>query len=252
MLTSPSASASTVSWNPLRALPAPLPVPALIAAKLTAFLLLRHGGLAVLSPTGLAVALLTLTVFLNRAIRPACFLLGALALLSSPQAVTTFAGCLLILLALWPRRFPAWPSGLIVIYDGDCGICRRIRHALSRVDFDHLFSWQPFQSGIGDRWSIPRHQLEQRLHLIAAGRITAGFRAVKLILLYNPAFLLLVGLFLIALPVDWIWSRRLAAAILFAFFFPAFNPIGERVYLWVARNRSRLFGATCGVDTLPR
>jgi predicted DCC family thiol-disulfide oxidoreductase YuxK len=147
--------------------------------------------------------------------------------------------------------FVTWPRELIVIFDGDCGICQQIRGWMSRIDFDRTISWQTLQSGIGDRFGIPRASLEQRLHLAADGRVSSGFRACKMILLYNPAFYLVVA-FLLAAPGNGIWAswwRRIVVGLLLAFFFPLFNPIGERVYDWVARNRYRLStGGACAIE----
>ncbi len=147
--------------------------------------------------------------------------------------------------------FVTWPRELIVIFDGDCGICNRIRAWMSRFDFDHAFSWRALQSGVGDRFSLPRPALEERLHLVADSRVTSGFRACKLILLYHPAFYLIVTI-LLAAPANAAWAswwRRIVVALLLALFFPLFNPIGERVYDWVARNRYRLSsGGSCAVE----
>lgn len=145
--------------------------------------------------------------------------------------------------------FVVWPKELVVIYDGDCGICNRIRGWLERVDFDRQFTWQPLQSDAGGRWGIAREALEERLHLVADGRVSTGFRACKLIVLYNPAFLLLVAAAIAAPPNDWAWYRRAVVALLLAFFFPVFNPIGEWAYGWVARNRRRFSsGSACAVE----
>lgn len=147
--------------------------------------------------------------------------------------------------------FVIWPRELIVIFDGDCGICNRIREAMARIDFDRAFTWKQLQSGIGDRFGIARAALEERLHLAADGRVSSGFRACKLILLYHPAFYLIVTM-LLAAPANAAWAswwRRIVVALLLAFFFPLFNPIGERVYDWVARNRYRLSsGGACAIE----
>ena len=151
--------------------------------------------------------------------------------------------------------FVAWPRELIVIFDGDCGICNRIRVRLTQFDFEGAFSWRPLQSGIGNRFNIPSAALEERLHLAADGRISSGFRACKLILLYSPAFYLAVTL-LLAAPgtAAWAsWWRRILVASILAFFFPLFNPIGEFVYDWVARNRHRIStGGACAVEPAAR
>jgi predicted DCC family thiol-disulfide oxidoreductase YuxK len=70
-------------------------------------------------------------------------------------------------------------------------------------------------------------------------------------LLYHPAFYLVVAV-LLAAPGNVIWAswwRRIVVGLLLAFFFPVFNPIGELVYDWVARNRYRLSsGGACAVE----
>ena len=149
--------------------------------------------------------------------------------------------------------FAIWPRELIVIFDGDCGICNRIREWLQRLDFEGgAFAWKTLQSGVGDRFGIPRAALEERLHLAADGRVSSGFRACKLMLLYNPAFYLTVAV-LLAAPGNAAWAswwRRIVVALLLAFFFPLFNPIGERAYDWVARNRYRFSsdGGACAIE----
>ena len=150
--------------------------------------------------------------------------------------------------------FVTWPRELIVIFDGDCGICNRICEWMSRVDFEGAFTWKPLQSGVGDRFGIPRTALAERLHLAADGRVATGFRACKLILLYNPAFYLVLAVILAA-PANAAWAawwRRIVVGLALAFFFPWFNPAGERVYDWVARNRYRFSGgggdSACAVE----
>lgn len=145
--------------------------------------------------------------------------------------------------------FATWPREMTVIFDGDCGICNKIVGWLHRADFEGAFRIEPLQSGIGARWSIAREALEKRLHFVADGRVTAGFRACKLIVLYNPAFYLVVMIVLAIFHQEKSIVRMTIAALLVAFFFPLFNPIGEAVYGWVARNRY-LFsvgGAACAL-----
>ena len=147
--------------------------------------------------------------------------------------------------------FVAWPAEMIVIFDGDCGICNRIREKAMKFDFEGAFSWRALQSGIGERFGISRAALEERLHFVADGSVSSGFRACKLILLYSPAFYLVVAV-LLAAPGSAVWAswwRRIIVGLLIAFFFPLFNPIGERVYNWVAHNRHRLSNeGACAVE----
>jgi predicted DCC family thiol-disulfide oxidoreductase YuxK len=147
--------------------------------------------------------------------------------------------------------FVAWPPEMTVIFDGECGICRKIRRWMSRVDFDGAVRWEPLQSGIGARWGIGREALEESLHLVAGGRVTNGFRACKGILLYNPAFYLVATALIALAPagVAGVWWRRLFVAALIAFLLPVFNPVGEAVYRWVARNRHRFSNeGACAVE----
>ncbi len=147
--------------------------------------------------------------------------------------------------------FVDWPRELIVIFDGECGICRKIRGWMSHVDFDGAFTWATLQSGIGARWGLSEEALEQRLHLVADGKVTNGFEACKRILLYHPAFYLAAALLIAAAPggAFGAWWRRLVVAALLAFFFPLFSPIGEAVYGWVARNRRRFSNeGSCAIE----
>jgi predicted DCC family thiol-disulfide oxidoreductase YuxK len=145
--------------------------------------------------------------------------------------------------------FAVWPREMTVLYDGDCGICNRIRRALEAIDFDRAFAWKSLQSGAGGQWGITRFALEERLHLVADGRITHGFEACKRILLYSPVLYLALTVLIAAPPNTWVWWRRIVVALPLAFFFPLFRPAGEWVYDWVARNRHRFSGrGACAVD----
>ncbi|MEZ5404249.1 MAG: DUF393 domain-containing protein [Bryobacteraceae bacterium] len=140
--------------------------------------------------------------------------------------------------------FVAWPREATVIFDGECGICRKIRGWLDRVDFDGAFAWVALQSAAVARFGIAREALESRMHVVAGGRIAAGFRACKWIVLYNPA------LYVAAAAVVSIGLPRLLVAAAIAAFLPLFDPIGNAAYDWVARNRHRLGSeGSCAVDT---
>jgi predicted DCC family thiol-disulfide oxidoreductase YuxK len=144
--------------------------------------------------------------------------------------------------------FVAWPREMVVIYDGDCGICNKIRRAMERVDFERAFRWETSQSGAGDRWGIARQALNEKLHFVVDGRVTRGFHACKLILLYNPALYVVLALAIAAVPEGWSWYRRIVVGAVLAFFFPLFNPVGEWAYSVVARNRHRIGAGTCAVE----
>ena len=148
--------------------------------------------------------------------------------------------------------FVAWPREMTVIFDGDCGICNDIRRWWSRLDFDGAYRWATFQSGAGDRWGIARGALEERLHFVVDGRVYTGFRACKMMLLYNPALYLAIAAVIALPPGEWRLWRRVWVALLLAFFFPAFGFVGEAVYGWVARNRHRVSNSgACAIEPKP-
>jgi len=145
--------------------------------------------------------------------------------------------------------FVEWPWELVVIYDGDCGICNKIRRWWQRLDFDRAFQWEPLQSGVGGCWGIARAALEEKLHVVTDGRISSGFRACKRMLLYHPLTYFLLAVLIAAPPAEAAWYRRVLVALAIAFFFPLFEPVGEAVYNYVARNRYLFSGeGACAVD----
>jgi len=170
-------------------------------------------------------------------------------------AMTLFTGITFVLfLYVAPAAyfaFARWPrTQTEVIYDGDCGICAKTKRWFEALDFEGAFRWTTFQSGTGDRFGITRDALAKRLHIVVDGeRIAEGFQAFKLMLLYNPVtHLVMLG---ILLSLHWgpAWARSLAIAGMIAFFFPAFDRVGQAAYDLVARNRSRIGSEpTCAVE----
>ena len=170
-------------------------------------------------------------------------------------AMTLFTGITFVLfLYVAPAAyfaFARWPRKTTeVIYDGDCGICAKTKRWFEALDFEGAFRWSTFQSGTGDRFGLSREALATRLHIVVDGeRIANGFRAFKLMLLYNPVtHLAMLG---ILLSLHWgpSWARSLAIVAMIAFFFPALDRIGQAAYDLVARNRHRI-GAepTCAIE----
>ncbi|MEO7145882.1 MAG: DUF393 domain-containing protein [Bryobacteraceae bacterium] len=125
----------------------------------------------------------------------------------------------------------------LVIYDGDCGICTRSKNVAVQLDFLHTMRWIPLQSAEAGEQGIAPEDLERALYLVHGGHQAAGFAAFKRIFARLPLFWLLVALAVWITP----WSA-LAVVLLFS---PLSNPVGNRVYEWVARNRYRLAGSTC-------
>src|SRR6202035_5864129 len=80
--------------------------------------------------------------------------------------------------------FVDWPrSRIIVLYDGDCGFCTRMRRLWERFDFEGLFAWKPFQQA-EDLPGISEDALRQRLYVVTENRKYSGFAAFKIMALY--------------------------------------------------------------------
>lgn len=170
-------------------------------------------------------------------------------------AMTLFTGITFVLfLYVAPiayLAFARWPRATTeVIYDGDCGICAKTKRWFEALDFEGGFRWTPFQSGVGDRFGISRDALIDRLHIVVDGeRIAQGFTAFKLMLLYNPlTYFVMLG---VLLGLHWgpEWARSAVIVGMIAFFFPAFDRVGQAAYDLVARHRNRIGSApTCAVE----
>jgi predicted DCC family thiol-disulfide oxidoreductase YuxK len=136
--------------------------------------------------------------------------------------------------------FVAWPrSKGIVLYDGDCGFCTRVRRLMERFDIEGLFSWKPFQFA-DDLHGISEDALRQRLYVVVENKNYSGFAAFKIMALYNPLtyFVLLLPLLL---PQGVFFHHRSWLVITFLLLFsPVFAPVGEALYAWIARNRYRI------------
>ena len=145
--------------------------------------------------------------------------------------------------------FVEWPrSKVLLLYDGDCGFCSRMRRVMERFDLEGLFTWKPFQQP-DDLHGISEEALHQRLYIVTQDKKYSGFAAFKMMALYNPLtyFVLLLPLML---PQGVYLHHRSWLVIAFLLFFsPIFAPIGERVYSWIARNRHRILsGESCAVN----
>jgi predicted DCC family thiol-disulfide oxidoreductase YuxK len=143
--------------------------------------------------------------------------------------------------------FAAWPSApWLVLYDGDCGFCARAKGWFERLDFEGQFSWRPYQSGAGLPYGISGADSAERLYLVAGEKVYSGFRAIRRMLLFNPATYFAIAVLIAAPPGNAALYRRIVVGVLLVFFLPPFIPIGEWAYRLVARNRYRLSAnSTC-------
>jgi predicted DCC family thiol-disulfide oxidoreductase YuxK len=146
--------------------------------------------------------------------------------------------------------FVDWPrSRMIVLYDGDCGFCTRMRRLWEPFDLEGLFAWKPFQKAEELR-GISEDALRKRLYVVTENRKYSGFAAFKIMALYNPLtyFALLLPLLL---PQGVFFHHRSWLVVSFLLLFsPIFAPVGETLYAWIARNRHHILnGQRCSVNT---
>ncbi|OLE61438.1 MAG: thiol-disulfide oxidoreductase [Gemmatimonadetes bacterium] len=112
---------------------------------------------------------------------------------------------------------PADRSAATLIYDGECGLCRRSVELVRRWDREHRITLVPFQDeATVARFGIPLPALAAAMHLVFPDRrVFAGADAVPEILRLLPGRR---------------WMRWLFAI-------PGVRPVARRVYAWVARRR---------------
>ena len=150
--------------------------------------------------------------------------------------------------------FADWPRpGITVLYDGDCGICARTRRFMERLDLEGLFQWQPFQQA-SDLHGISREALHEQLYLVTQKGKYSGFAAFRMMALYNPITYFVMLVTLLGPQALYFHHRSLLAVFYFVLFSPPFIPIGQMVYMVIARNRRSIFpGDNCAVDfSVPR
>ena len=108
-----------------------------------------------------------------------------------------------------------------VVYDGQCGICRRSARILRRWDRDDRLELVPFQAGeVMDRFPmISEAQFREAVQVIAPdGRHWSGADAVEQALARTPN------------------GRRVS----WLFKLPFARPVARRIYRWVAEHRPLL------------
>ncbi|MGD8699284.1 MAG: DUF393 domain-containing protein [Gemmatimonadales bacterium] len=105
-----------------------------------------------------------------------------------------------------------------LIYDGDCGFCRRQVALIARWDRAGRLTAIPFQDADLERYGVSREDAEQAMQLVGpSGAVWAGATAARELAWLLPALR----------PFAWLF--RLPGAMFLA----------ERVYRWIARHRHR-------------
>jgi predicted DCC family thiol-disulfide oxidoreductase YuxK len=122
----------------------------------------------------------------------------------------------------------------LVLYDGQCPLCIKSAETIKRFDWFHTLHFQNAR----DVDAIPQREpplhperLLQQMHLITPDnhQVHCGFKAFRWIAWRLPA----------------LWP---VAPLLYL---PGVPTLGEKAYLWIARNRYRLVPCQNGVCHLP-
>lgn len=116
------------------------------------------------------------------------------------------------------RSDAAPPRRWTLIFDGDCGFCRRQVRWIQQHDTQGLIAHVPFQGAQLDSYGVSRAAAEEAMHLVApSGTVWRGASAARELLRLLPRYRYLAWIFHI----------------------PGAMWVAERVYRWVARRRHR-------------
>ena len=110
----------------------------------------------------------------------------------------------------------------LLLYDGECALCRKSVAVLQRLDWLRTIQYQNCRDTDklpAGAVPLPPEQLLEQIHLVTPDwRVYCGFRAFRWMAWRMPLLWLVVPLL----------------------YFPGVPVIGQRIYLWVARNRFQL------------
>ena len=120
------------------------------------------------------------------------------------------------------------PSKPTMIYDGDCGFCKKWIHRWHCLTGDKVL-YEPHQKVAISYPEIPLERFEKAVQMIAInGRVTQGAEAVFNVLAVIPLLRVL----------PWIYAHL-----------PGFSWLSETLYRWVATHRHLLSSAaSCDID----
>lgn len=118
----------------------------------------------------------------------------------------------------------------VVLYDGECPLCLKSRELIERLDWGQVLRWQNARET--DRYPpspvpLDPARLLEEMHLVTPERdaVYHGFEAFR-----------------------WMaWRIPLLIAFAPLLYLPGVPTIGQRIYLWVARNRFKLVPCHHGV-----
>jgi len=125
-------------------------------------------------------------------------------------------------------------NAAIVLYDGECPLCLKTTGILKRFDWLHLLHFHNCRDTAGipaNNAHLDPARMIAEMHVLSPDRTQAlsGFRAVR-----------------------WIAGRIPLMWPLFPLLFiPGIPRLGQKAYLWVARNRLQLLPCHDGICTIP-
>jgi predicted DCC family thiol-disulfide oxidoreductase YuxK len=113
----------------------------------------------------------------------------------------------------------AAPARAVVLYDGQCELCRRSVAMLKRLDWRRRLTFADAREPASVPAGLDPRRLLEEMHVVTAGgRVDHGFAAFRRIAQLLPPLWPLVPLL----------------------YLPGVPALGQRLYLWVARNRFHL------------
>ncbi|HQY88439.1 MAG TPA: DUF393 domain-containing protein, partial [Tepidisphaeraceae bacterium] len=122
---------------------------------------------------------------------------------------------------LLARRRPRW----ILLYDGNCPLCRRSVGILSGIDLLKRMEFVSFRNVDFDRFnpshnvSLTRERADSEMILVGHGKMWGGYDAYQ-------QMTLMISLLIPIAPLMWL---------------PGISHIGRAIYAWVAKNRLSFF-----------
>lgn len=137
--------------------------------------------------------------------------------------------------AVSPESKTGLPQGkILVLFDGYCPFCQASVRLLKRLDWFNRLECRSFrESGNVPLLDPPLSPvaMEAEMHAISrcGTKVRAGFRAFRMIS----------------------WHLPLVVPIAPLLYLPGMGWIGQKVYLWIARNRFSLIPCKDGVCALP-
>lgn len=129
---------------------------------------------------------------------------------------------------------PPRPGQALVLFDGFCPFCRLSMNSIRRLDWFGVLAWRSFRHPENVPETTPPldpMRLEEEMHLIAPGNgpILHGFAAFRYMAWRIPLLLPIAPLLHI----------------------PGVPYLGQRIYLYIAKNRFGMIPCKDGVCTIP-